>query len=529
MSELCHDKSDLRPQWAIAIPVFIAIVCIAIPAIFFPDPTAAVIQKIFVFFQTYFGTYYLWLALFLIIASLYFAFSKYGMIKFGEPDEEPEYSNISWFAMIFTSGVAGAVLYWAVVEPSYYIITPPHYAEPHSIAAYNLALPQVLFHWGPHAWATYFLPSLPICYILYIKKLPLLRISAVMEEVLGIKSNSPIGYAIDVFFIIGLLLCTTVTMLISIPTVASAVARIFDGVDPNSMTTKIYVLGVSTCIYTVSVYLGISKGIKWLSNINVFIALGLVAYAFCTGPTMLIISSFTDAFGRVYGNYISLSLWTDPWGQGGFPQAWDIFYVLFWAGYGAFMALFIARVSRGRTIRQIVLLGFAGACAGGYLIHGVFGTYTLHLIQTGAIDLANYIGGPNRLGEAALLMDVLGHLPGEKMVYILYAIFSTAFLATSADAGSFIIASTSTRKIVVGDQPHRCYRLFWALSQGAMVLGLLYIGGLEVAKQFGNFAGASMAFPVLFLVWCWFRIIKQNGHDLLRTHVAKKDLAPCDC
>lgn len=529
MSELSQDKSDLRPEWAIAIPVFIAIVSIAIPCVYWPEASAAVISDIFVFFQTYFGTYYLWLALFLIAASLYFAFSKYGMIKFGEPDEKPEYSNISWFAMIFTSGVAGAVLYWAVVEPSYYLITPPHYAEPYSTAAYNLALPQLLFHWGPHAWSTYFLPSLPICYVLYIKKLPLLRISAVMEEVLGIKSNSILGYAIDVFFIIGLVLCTTVTMLISIPTVASAVSKVFTTLDPDSMSTKIYVLGVSTVIYTVSVYLGISKGIKWLSNINVFIALGLVLYAFAVGPTVLMINSFTDAFGRVFGNYISLSLWTDPWAKGGFPQGWDIFYVLFWAGYGAFMALFIARVSRGRTIRQIIVLGFVGACSGGYLIHGVFATYTLHLVQTGAIDLAQFIGGPGKFGEAALLMEVLSNLPGKEIVFILYAIFSTAFLATSADAGSFIIASTSTRKIVVGDQPHRYYRLFWALSQGAMVLGLLYIGGLDVAKQFGNFAGASMAFPVLFLIWCWFRIIKRDGHNLLHTHVAKEDLMPCDC
>ena len=529
MSELHPEKSDLRPQWAIALPVLCAILAISIPTIFFSEPAAAAISKIFVFFQTYFGTYYLWLALFLIASSIYFAFSKYGLIKFGEPEEEPEYSNMAWFAMVFTSGVAGAVLYWAVVEPSYYIIAPPHGAAPYSPQAYDFALPQLLFHWGPHAWSTYFLPSLPICYVLYIKKLPLLRISAVMEEVLGIKSNSPLGYAIDVAFIIGLLLCTSVTMLISIPTVASAVAKLFTGIDPNSMQTKICVLGVSTCIYTVSVYLGISKGIKWLSNANVVIALGLVLYAFAAGPSMLVINSFTDAFGRVYGNFISLSLWTDPWAKSGFPQSWDIFYVLFWAGYGAFMALFIARVSRGRTIRQIILLGFAGACAGGYLIHGVFGTYTLHLVQTGVIDLADYIGGPNKLGEAALLMAVLDSLPYQNVVHIFYALFSTIFLATSADAGSFIIASTSTRKIVIGDQPHRFYRLFWALSQGAMVLGLLYIGGLDIAKQFGNFAGASMAFPVLFLVWCWFRIIKRDGYNLLHHHVAKKDLYPCDC
>ena len=350
-----------------------------------------------------------------------------------------------------------------------------------------------------------------------------------MEEVLGIKSKSPLGYLIDVAFIIGLFLCTSVTMLISVPTVASAVAKLFSGIDPNSMQTKIAVLGVSTCIYTVSVYLGISKGIKWLSNANVVIALGLVAYAFGIGPSMLIINSFTDAFGRVYGDFISLSLWTDPWAKSGFPQSWDIFYVLFWAGYGAFMALFIARVSRGRTIRQIIILGFSGACAGGYLIHAVFGTYTLHLVQTGVINLADYIGGPNKLGEPALLMAVLDSLPGQNVVHVLYALFSTIFLATSADAGSFIIASTSTRKIVVGDQPHRIYRLFWALSQGAMVLGLLYIGGLDIAKQFGNFAGASMAFPVLLLVWCWFRIVKREGYYLLHNHVHKQDLPPCDC
>ena len=230
--------------------------------------------------------------------------------------------------------------------------------------------------------------------------------TAASEVVLGRQTNGLVGRACDVFFILGLLFCTAVTMCISLPTVEAALEQVF-GIKP-SFTVEIVVLIVSAGVAAWSVWSGLNKGIKVLSDINVIVALGMVAYGALCGPTASLFDIFTNAFGKFVGNFWDMNFWTSPFSDSTFPRDWTIFYALFWAGYGPFMGLFIARISRGRTVREVIAWGLVGTCAGGYLIHGVFASYTLYIQYHGILDAVSILknsGGP------AAMMAVLDTLP----------------------------------------------------------------------------------------------------------------------
>ena len=508
-------QNDLRPEKSIFWPAVIGVVLISLPMLFFPKQSEAIIGAIYTPFSIKFGSLYLWITVGLIVLCLFFACSRYGDIKFGDPEEKPEYSLTSWVAMIFCSGVAGAVMFWSIVEPLWDLITPPQYAEPMSTQAFDWALSYMLLHWGPNAWCTYFIAALPIAYMFHIRRKPVLRISAASEIILGRQTNGFVGRLCDVCFILGLLFCTAVTMCISLPTVEAALSRVF-GLEP-SFQMEIIILCVSAGIAAWSVWSGLNKGIKVLSNINIAIALTMVVYGALCGPTASLFDIFTNAFGKFVGNFWNMNFWTSPFSDNSYPRDWTIFYALFWAGYGPFMGLFIARISRGRTVREVIAWGMVGTCAGGYLIHGVFASYTLYIQYHGILDAVNILktsGGP------AAMMAVLDTLPFGKIVMLVYCAFSTIFLATSVDSGCYVISSVATMKLGVNDDPARWHRSFWAGVQALLALGLLSIGGLGVAKIFGNFSGALMALPVILLTWAWLRIIRKDGQYMLCNFIA---------
>ena len=462
-----QQTKDLRPEKTIFWPAVISILVISLPMLLFPKASEEIIGAIYQPFAAKFGALYRWVTVALIGLCVYFACSRYGDIKFGEPGEKPRYSLRSWVAMIFCSGVAGAVMFWSMIAPLWGIIT-----------------------------------ALPIAYMFHIRRRPVLRISSAAEVVLGRQTDGLIGRTTDVFFILGLLFCTAVTMCISLPTVEAALHSVF-GITP-SFGVEIVILIVSACIAGCSVWMGLDKGIKRLSDLNVIIALSMVVYGAICGPTAGLFDIFTNAVGKWLGNYWNMTFWTSPFNESTFPKDWTIFYALFWAGYGPFMGLFIARISRGRTVREVIGWGMAGCCAGGFLIHGVFGSYTLYIQYHGILDAASIL---RESGAPAAMMAVLDTLPFGKVVMLVYCAFSTIFLATSVDSGCYVVSSVATTRMGVNDDPARWHRSFWALVQALLALGLLSIGGLGVAKIFGNFSGALMALPSILLTICWLKII----------------------
>jgi len=501
-----HDKeTDLRPDRQILIPATLVLIGIIVCSILFPAASEQFLKSTYSVFAKTTGTWYLWITVLMIILSGYFLFSRYGDIKFGEPDEKPEFNNGSWIAMMFCSGVAGAVMFWSIVEPLFNLAYPPMFAEPLSRESYEWAMSYVLLHWGPVTWPWYMVTALPICYMFYKRKKPVLRISSAAEPVLGEKANGGLGKGIEIFFIIGLMFSNAAVMGVSVPIVNHALSTTL-GIEP-SFTLELIILAVSAVIFTTSVSLGLNKGIKMLSNANVVVALTMVAFCLVAGPTVFIVDNFTSSFGHMVNNFFGMIFWTDPYTSGSFPQDWTIFYALWMASYGPFMGLFIARISRGRTVRQVVGMGLAGGIAGSYLIHAVFGGYTLFAQLNGIVDA---VGVLNASGGPAALVAVLNSLPAGSLVLVGYCVFSTIFLATSVDSCAYVISCSATTKLTPGAEPTRGHRFYWAAIQAGLALAAITMGGLGPVRVFANFSGALMLVPIAFVVVAWFKMVRED-------------------
>lgn len=497
--------ADLRPDKQILIPATLVLAGIILCSILFPAQSEQVLKTAYGVFARTTGTWYLWVTMLMILLAGFFMLSRYGEIKFGEPDEKPEFNNYSWVAMMFCSGVAGAVMFWSIVEPLFNLAYPPMFAEPLSRESYEWAMSYVLLHWGPVTWPWYVVTALPICYMFYKRKKPVLRISSAAEPLLGDKVNGGIGKGLEVFFIIGLMFSNATVMGVSVPIVNHALSTTL-GIEP-SFTLELVILGVSAVIFTVSVSLGLNNGIKVLSNVNVIIALSMVFFCLIAGPTVFIIDNFSSSFGHMLNNFFGMIFWTDPYTKGSFPQDWTIFYALWMASYGPFMGLFIARISRGRTVRQVIGMGLAGGIAGSYLIHAVFGGYTLYAQLNGVVDAVGVLGSS---GGPAALVAVLNTLPAGTFVLIGYCVFSTIFLATSVDSCAYVISCAATSRLTVGAEPSRGHRFYWAAIQAGLALAAITLGGLGPVKIFANFAGALMLVPIAFVVISWFRMLRED-------------------
>lgn len=498
-------SSDLRPDYKILIPTSLAILGVCIPFVLYPDASQSILKTIFSMLSTYTGSAFLWISLAFTVLALYFIFSKYGNIKFGEKDEKPAFSDISWIAMMFCTGVAGAVMYWSVAEPLFDLAYPPMHAEPFSKEAFEWATTYVLFHWGTLTWSWYVICAIPICYMYYKRKKPVLRISTACEEALGKRVNGPLGSAIDSFFCIGLVASNAAVMAISVPIIAFSLSETF-GIEP-SLGLQLIVLATSTVIFSASVAAGLEKGIANLSYVNLIIAIALIVFAFIVGPTTYIVDNFTNAFGMMIDNFFHMSLSTDPHTSGTFPQDWTIFYALWMASYGPFMGLFIARISRGRTVRQIVSMGLIFGILGGWLIHGVFGGYTLNLQLTGTLDAVAVL---KEFGPAMAVVKVLSSLPGGIAILLAYCVFSTIFLATSVDSAAYALSTACTRKLGIGDHPTVGHRFFWAFLQAILPASMLFIGGIAPMKTFANVAGALMIVVIIPMVISLFKMLKDE-------------------
>lgn len=502
-----NSHSNLKPEMRILLPSTLVILAIALPSIIWPEASKNLFQTLNGAFTANTGSLYLWISFIMVCLSVYFIFSRHGDIKFGEPDEKPEFGNFGWIAMMFCTGVAGAVMFWSIVEPLWDLVAPPQYAQAMSTQAYEWSLAYVLFHWGPLAWPWYVITSLPICFMFYKFKKPILRISSAAEPLLGEKRvRGPLGLGLETFFVVGLVFSNAAVMGISIPIVNHALASTFNVEPTRGM--ELGVILVSTAIFCTSLYLGLKKGIQRLSNLNVIIALCMIVFAFLVGPTRFILDTFTNSVGVMLDNYFKMQFWTDPFTPGQFPQDWTVFYALFMASYGPVMGLFIARISRGRTVRQIVSMGILGGMAGAFMIHGVFGSYTLNVQLNGIVDA---VGILKESGGPAAMVAVLKSLPLGVAVLLGYSLFSTIFLATSVDSCAYVISAAVTTELHPSEEPTRGHRLYWALLQGGLGVSLLMLGGLGSVRVFANFSGALMVFPIALAVISLFIMLKSGS------------------
>lgn len=286
----------------------------------------------------------------LFVLLVWLIFGRYGKVKLG--DGKPEFSNFSWGAMLFCAGMGTSIMFWSIMEPIYYYIGPPFGIEPNSNEAAEWAVTYGLFHWGISAWSLYALPTVTIAYSFFVKKQSSLKISTACRGALGKYADGWIGKIIDILVIWSLVGGLGTSLGLGVPMISAVIGEILGM--KQSLGLSIVIILIWTVIYCSSAYLGLYKGIRKLSDINVYLALGLAVFVLLVGPTLFILSYFTNSLGLMLQNIVQMSFYTDPINKGGFPQAWTVFYWAWFAATAPFMGLFVARISKGRTIKELI-------------------------------------------------------------------------------------------------------------------------------------------------------------------------------
>lgn len=489
----------------------ISVICIAIVVIFvifmcaMPNATINVVNRIFDVTTAIFGVPILWFVFIGLFLSLYIAMSKHGNVKLG--NGAPEYSMFSYIAMMMCAALAATAVYYSFVEWSFYLMDPAFGIEPYTDEAAELAMPYAFFHWGFSVQVIFVLTAVSLAYAYHVRKVPVLRVSAVCEEMLGnFKYKRAVGRLVDALTILSIVGGLGVSLGVGVPLISAGIAKIF-GIEAT-FTVNVIVLLVVFVVFATTSFIGIGKGMKRLSDWTMYIAIFLIAFIFITGPTEFIIKNTTQSVGTMLTNYVDMSLFTDPIRDSGFPELNTIFLFTLALNYAALMGIFITKISKGRTIRELILTCLGGISVGTWIMFGVNGGLGLHSELNGVYELSK------AESTQAGLFEVFGSLPGgELLLPIIFTIVTLGFLATSMDSASFALAASATKKLDANGNPNPKFRLIWCVVLAMVPLSIMFAGAPFTAiKTICIVLSVPFLFVIIGMLIGLFRWFKEDGN-----------------
>ncbi|MCP1315933.1 MULTISPECIES: BCCT family transporter, partial [unclassified Halomonas] len=483
---------------------------VTLPLIVFPDMGRVWVMAAQGFVSQNFGMLYLGMGVASLGFMIYIVFSDIGQIKLGDVDSEPEFSLLSWGAMLFAAGIGGAVVFWGMVEWMYYLQDPPFHLEPFSEEATAWAATYGMFHWGPIAWSIYLVPALPMAYFLHVRKHRVLRISEAIRPVLGEKlARSWLGDIINVLFIFGMLGGGATSLGILVPLINEGLGNLF-GFTPNT-ASQLAVLGGTTALFAISAWRGLKGGIEVLSDINMWLGLAVLAFILVMGPTVFILDTGLNSIGLMLSNLVRMATWTEPFGSlgdfrdTGFTESWTIFYWAWWLVFAPTVGLFIARISKGRRIKTMVAGSMFFGSLGCALFFIILGNYGLYLQLSGALDV---IAIMNESSANAAFYAVLGELPLTWLVTLAVVVLLSIFTATTFDSIAYILSSAAEKNLE--EEPGRLHRLFWAFTLSLLPMSLLFLGGLETLQTASIVSGVPLLLIAVLLMMSMVRAAKYD-------------------
>ncbi len=481
------------------------IICLALFASVFPkvaDSFFKALQAVIVENGSWF--YVLTVAIILITVA-FLAFSKYGDIKLGPDHSTSDYTNLSWFAMLFSAGMGIGLMFFGVAEPVMHFLNPP-VGDGSTVEAAREAMRITFFHWGLHAWAIYAIVAIILAFFSYRHNLPLTLRSA-LYPIIGDKIYGPIGHAVDIFAVIGTLFGVATSLGYGVLQVNTGLNYLWD-VPVGPTTQVILILGV-TALATLSVTTGLDKGIKRLSEINLLLAVGLLLFILIVGPTVFLLQAYVQNIGSYASNILSSTFNLFAYEKTDWIGGWTILYWAWWISWSPFVGLFIARISRGRTIREFTL--------GVLLVPTGFTLMWMTFFGNSAIDLI-LVKGITQLGTTVsndvtvALFAFLENFPFASLTSVIATIMVIVFFVTSSDSGSMVIDMLCSNG---NDNTPIWQRVYWAVGEGVIASILILAGGLA-ALQTMTIASA-LPFSIVLLV-ATYGLIKA-----LRLDIAKKE------
>ncbi|WAC70485.1 BCCT family transporter [Microbacterium sp. SL75] len=465
-------------------------------AMLFPSAAEATFGAVQTFIVSAFNWYYVLIAAFFVVFALAMGFSRFGNIKLGQDDDEPEFSTMSWFSLLFAAGMGIGLVFYGVSEPLSHFADPRPGVEgtPNQLA--QQAMSQTFLHWGVHAWSIYVVIGLALAYAFHRRRRPR-TIRWALEPLLGARLvQGGWGNAVDVAALVGTLFGVATSL-------GLGVIQISAGLDYLNLVTpsvisQAVIVGVITAFVLFSVLSGVGKGMKWLSNINLVLAGLLMLYLLFAGPTEFLLRDVVQSIGNYIQNFVSLSFTTSAYsGEDGvaWQGTWTAFYWGWWISWAPFVGIFIARISRGRTVREFVTGVILVPTLVGILWFTVLGGTAIYGELTGTVQL---VGADGAVNVSTALFQMLQGVPGTVFLSIGFLILIGIFFVTSADSGALVMGMIATGG---EEEPKRWVRIFFTLATSLIAFALLLAGGLQALQT----AAISIALPfsLVLLAICW--------------------------
>ncbi|MFI7066176.1 BCCT family transporter [Kribbella sp. NPDC050124] len=421
-----------------------------------------------------------------VVLAVVLACSRFGRIRLGRDDERPEFRTVSWVTMMFSAGMGIGLMFYGVAEPLSHLSTPPlGLAEPNSQESAQLAIQYSFFHWAFHPWAMYAVIGLALAYFSFRHGRANL-ISSTFFPLLGKRSEGGAGRAIDSFAILATLFGSATSLGLGALQINSGLNQLYDV--PKSTPVAICIIALLTLAFIVSAVSGVHRGVQYLSNLNMVLAVALLFFLFVVGPTVFILSTFTESAGDYLYQIVPMSFRAGAFGGQDWLGGWTIFYWAWWMSWTPFVGAFIARISRGRTIREFVFGVVLAPSVVTFVWFSILGGISINL-QLGGTDLA----GALERGQETALFELLRQYPWFAVTALIVVILVAFFFISGADAASLVMAMLSCRGC---REPRTLVTIFWGVMTGAVAGILLLAGGLSALQTLCILA----AFPFMFVM-----------------------------
>ncbi len=462
----------------------------AVPGIIRPETLFAFATLVHENILESFGGVYLVAAFLFLIFNLYLAFSRYGHIKLGKQHEKPQFSYFGWFSMLFAAGMGIGLIFWGVAEPMSHYLHPPEYIETRSGEAARFAMQHSFFHWGIQPWAIYITMSLSIAYFSFRRGMPPL-ISSCFYPLIGDRIYGPAGYVIDILGVFATIFGIVTSLGLGAIQITAGLGEVFRF--EAGFTATLMVIAVVTVLFMISTMSGVDKGIQILSKTNIVLAVTLLVFVLVTGPTVYIFNIFTQTIADFASGFLNMSLSTHPFTGYEWTRSWTLFYWAWWIAWAPFVGLFVASISRGRTISEFIAGALMVPVLLTFVWFSAFGgaAFDLELVQQA--DIAEAIADNVPVG----LFLLYEHFPFTSVLSVITILLLSVFFVTSADSATFVLSMMTSRGAL---DPPAYKKIIWGLVISGTAAVLLYAGGLEALQKMA--ITAALPFAGILLLMC---------------------------
>jgi choline/glycine/proline betaine transport protein len=492
---------DLHPQVTF-ISTALLLAFIVLNLVFKQD-AAEIASSVMASITTNAGWFLILSANIIILATGYFAFSKFGKIRIGGVNAVPEFSTLAWYAMLLSAGMGIGLMFWSVGEPIFHLSSPSPMFGPiaaNSPAAAQAAMGVTFFHWGLHPWAIYALVGLGLAFFSYNRGLPL-TIRSIFYPILGNRIYGFWGNLIDVISVLATLAGLATSLGLGVQQVNAGLNYLF-GID-ISVTTQVILIATITMFATLSVVAGLDGGVKKLSELNMGLAAIFMLFLVIVGPTVYLFSTFTQNIGFYLTKLPQISLWTEGFRESNWQGSWTVFYWAWWISWSPFVGMFIARISKGRTIREFLVGVIVVPTILSFIWMSVFGGSAIFLQMTGVADISSAVNS----NVSTALFEMLKHFPLTQVLSLVGIILVTVFFVTSSDSGSLVVDHLTSGGKLDSPVPQR---VFWAIMEGVLAAILLLGGGLKTLQTASISTGLPFTIILLIMIYSLYIDLKQE-------------------